>query len=89
MNTVEAFNRAGKELKELLLLRFPPIAFKLIFSEDEIPEGSVLPLRDTGRHVAMCRRSPWRGGTACADAVQGGQLVRLAKRMFCPSTRAT
>ena len=55
MNTAEAFNRAGKDLKDLLLLRFPAIAFKLIFSEDEIPEGSVVPLRDTGKHVAMCQ----------------------------------
>jgi uncharacterized protein (DUF169 family) len=55
MNTIEAFNQAGRELKELLLLRFPTIAFKLIFDEDEIPEGSTVPLRDTGKHVAMCQ----------------------------------
>ena len=55
MNTVSEFNEAGKALIDLLLLRFPPVAFKLIFSEDEIPEGSVVPLRDTGKHVAMCQ----------------------------------
>ena len=54
MNTVSEYNEAGKKLVDLLLLRFPPVAFSLIFSEDEIPEGSVVPLRDTGKHVAMC-----------------------------------
>ena len=55
MNTVSEFNQAGKELMDLLLLRFPPIAFKLLFSEEDIPEGAVVPLRDTGKHVAMCQ----------------------------------
>ncbi len=55
MNTVAEFNQAGSDLMDLLMLRFPPIAFKLIFSEDEIPEGSTVPLRDTGKHPAMCQ----------------------------------
>jgi uncharacterized protein (DUF169 family) len=55
MYKTEEFNQAGRDLSQLLLLRFPAIAFKLIFSEDEIPEGSVVPLRDTGKHVAMCQ----------------------------------
>ncbi len=55
MNTVSEFNQSGKEMMDLLMLRFPPIAFKLLFDKDETPEGSVVPLRDTGKHVAMCQ----------------------------------
>lgn len=55
MNAVEDFNQAGRDLNDLLKLRFPPIAFKLIYNESEIPEGSIVPLRDTGKHVAMCQ----------------------------------
>lgn len=49
------FNQAGVDLQDLLKLRFPPIAFKLIYNENEIPEGSIVPLRDTGKHVALCQ----------------------------------
>jgi uncharacterized protein (DUF169 family) len=55
MNSNEQFNEAGRTLMEKLLLRFPPIAFKMIYHEAEVPEGSVRPLRDTGRHPALCQ----------------------------------
>lgn len=55
MNTIEQFNQAGRTLMEKLLLRFPPIAFKVIYDETEVPEGSLRPLRDTGRHPALCQ----------------------------------
>jgi uncharacterized protein (DUF169 family) len=48
-------NEIGKELIDGLRLRFSPIAFKLIFNEEEIPENSMLPFLDTGNRPAMCQ----------------------------------
>jgi uncharacterized protein (DUF169 family) len=45
----------GKKLEENLILRYSPIALKLIYSEDEIPEGSMRPWRDRGDRIAMCQ----------------------------------
>ena len=53
--TVEEINAAGRELNELLILRYSPIAFRLIYSEDEISEGTLRPCRDKGGHLAMCQ----------------------------------
>ena len=39
MNTIEKYNEYGKELFDTLLLRFEPIAIKLLYSRNEIPEG--------------------------------------------------
>ena len=40
----------------MLMLRYSPIAFKLIFDESKIPEGSMRPMRDTGNRPALCLR---------------------------------
>lgn len=45
----------GRQLNELLLLRYSPIAMKLLYDESEIPEGSMRPSRDKGAHLAMCQ----------------------------------
>ena len=34
--TVEEYNSLGKEIESLLILRYSPIALKLLYSEDEI-----------------------------------------------------
>ena len=52
--TAQEFRNAGEELNRLLLLRHSPIALKLIYSEDEIPEGSLRPAQSCG-HLAMCQ----------------------------------
>lgn len=53
--TVEFANEAGLDIERLLLLRYSPIALKLIYSEDEIPEGTIRPFQDTGNRLAMCQ----------------------------------
>lgn len=53
--TIAEYNAMGKELEELLILRYSPIALKLIYSEDEIPEGSLRPYKDRGDRLAMCQ----------------------------------
>lgn len=55
MKSVELINKAGRELQQKLMLRFPPVAFKLICSETDIPDGVVRPLLDTGKHMALCQ----------------------------------
>ena len=52
--TVQEFRKAGEELNRMLILRYSPIAFKLIYSEDEIPKGSIRPSQKGG-HLAMCQ----------------------------------
>lgn len=52
---VKEFNDLGNELERLLLLRYSPIALKLIYDESEIPEDSWRPNRDGGDHLAMCQ----------------------------------
>lgn len=49
-------NRARQEaIAKLLLLRYPVIAVKLITDESEVPAGAVYPLRDWGKHIALCQ----------------------------------
>ena len=55
MITVQDYNKAGVGLIGSLTLRFSPIAFKLMFNEDDIPDNSIFPLRDTGNRFAMCQ----------------------------------
>ena len=53
--TVEEYNSLGKEIESLLILRYSPIALKLLYSEDEIPEGTLRPCKDRGDRLAMCQ----------------------------------
>lgn len=55
MVNVDNYRRLGRELSSRLLLRYSPIAMKLIRSESEIPENSLRPARDLGGHIAMCQ----------------------------------
>ena len=41
--TIAEYNAFGKDLEENLILRYSPIALKLIYSEDEIPDGTLRP----------------------------------------------
>ena len=45
----------GAELREMLLLRFEPVAIKLIDNACDIPEGAIYPKRDLGKHIALCQ----------------------------------
>ena len=48
-------NALGLELEQQLLLRYSPIALKLLYSEEDIPEGTVRPWREEGNRLAMCQ----------------------------------
>lgn len=47
--------KASRELNEMLLLRFEPVAIKLIKSEDEVPKKAIRPRRDLKNHIALCQ----------------------------------
>jgi uncharacterized protein (DUF169 family) len=49
------YNKLGEELEKLLILRYAPIAVKLLTSEAEIPASAVRPKRDMGKHLALCQ----------------------------------
>ena len=53
--TIEECKALGRELEEKLILRYSPIAMKLLYDESEIPEGSVRPWKDRGEHISMCQ----------------------------------
>ena len=53
--TPEQVNAAGAKLEERLILRYSPIALKLIRSEDEIPARTVRPWADEGNRLSMCQ----------------------------------
>jgi uncharacterized protein (DUF169 family) len=53
--TAADFNEMGEKLERLLLLRYSPIALKVLHEGDEIPEGTIRPKRDRGEHLAMCQ----------------------------------
>jgi uncharacterized protein (DUF169 family) len=55
MPTISEINKYGETLEKLLLLRYAPIAMKLLKSEDEIPEGALRPKKDLGEHLALCQ----------------------------------
>ncbi len=55
MEQAMQFNQYGRDLKEMLILRYEPIAIKMIRSEAEIPEGAVDPRKDKGEHLAFCQ----------------------------------
>ena len=55
MNSLEEFRAFGQYLNEKLLLRFSPIAFRMLWEGDAIPEGTVRPTDGGGKRMAMCQ----------------------------------
>jgi len=53
--TVKESNICGETLEKELILRYAPIAVKLLKSEGEIPEKCVRPSMDQGTHMAICQ----------------------------------
>lgn len=49
------FNKLGEALEKQLILRYAPIALKLLKTESDIPEGALRPKRDLGYHLALCQ----------------------------------
>ena len=55
MDVVAKYRDYGIRLQRDLLLRYSPVALKLLYDEGEIPEGSMRPRRDGGGHLSMCQ----------------------------------
>lgn len=55
MTEISTYNTLGEELENLLILRYAPIALKLLKTAEDIPEGAIRPKRDMGKHVALCQ----------------------------------
>ena len=53
--TIDTYREMGLELEQQLLLRYSPIALKLIYDESEIPEGTIRPWQEQGNRLAMCQ----------------------------------
>jgi uncharacterized protein (DUF169 family) len=46
---------ASRALHDMLLLRYEPIAVKMIEDEADVPENAVNPKRDLGKHMCLCQ----------------------------------
>ena len=52
---VETNAAASRTLHELLLLRYEPVAVKMVESDADVPENAINPKRDMGKHMALCQ----------------------------------
>ena len=55
MTTAEKNAAASRTLHDLLLLRYEPVAVKMIEDEADVPDNAVNPERDMGKHMALCQ----------------------------------
>lgn len=55
MNTAEINAKYSSEFREMLLLRYEPIAIKMIENDKDIPKDAIHPMRDLGKHMALCQ----------------------------------
>ncbi|MDR0445621.1 MAG: DUF169 domain-containing protein [Oscillospiraceae bacterium] len=53
--TIDEINSCGRTLEQSLILRYAPIAVRLLKSEADTPDGCVRPFRDRGQHLAICQ----------------------------------
>ena len=45
----------SRQLHELLLLRYEPIAIKMVEDISDVPESAINPRRDLGKHMCLCQ----------------------------------
>lgn len=55
MTTTEKNSTYSRELRDILLLRYEPIAIKMIEDENDVPDTALNPKRDMGKHMALCQ----------------------------------
>ena len=71
------YRQYGRELESLLHLQTSPIAVKMLENETDIPEGSLKPKKEQGKHYAQCQ----------AFALSRRDKLTVAMRMedsWCP-----
>ena len=49
------YNNLCHQLKETLILRYEPIAIKMIKREEDIPQIAIQPIKDLNMHMALCQ----------------------------------
>ena len=75
--SLEEVHKIGIELEEWLRMRGHPIAVKLLKGRDEVPEESIMPMRDLGSRCALCQ--------AWARSRRNGDTVAMfMEDMACP-----
>jgi uncharacterized protein (DUF169 family) len=55
MTGIKEFNKLAVEIEQILKLRDAPVAMKVLFEGDMIPEGSHRLFQETKKHYAMCQ----------------------------------
>lgn len=55
MTSAEKNASSSSQLHQMLRLRYEPIAIKMIAEEKDIPDGAIRPMRDMGKHMALCQ----------------------------------
>jgi uncharacterized protein (DUF169 family) len=55
MTAAEKNAAYSSELRRILLLRYEPIAIKMIADEADVPGDAIRPRRDLGKHMALCQ----------------------------------
>ena len=55
MSVTEKNSHSSAEFRDMLILRYEPIAIKMIENEEDIPQNAIHPMRDLGKHMALCQ----------------------------------
>jgi uncharacterized protein (DUF169 family) len=55
MDNKQKNTQSSEALRQMLQLRYEPIAIKMIEDEAEIPKDAIRPMRDLGKHMAFCQ----------------------------------
>ena len=68
----EKNQKLSEMLVQLIGLRFPPVAVKMVGTEEAEPAGAERPMRDWGKHIALCQ--------AFAFARRQGKTIYMEKK---------
>ena len=55
MNISEKNSTCSRYLHDMLLLRYEPVAIKMVEDEMDVPDTALNPKRDLGKHMALCQ----------------------------------
>jgi uncharacterized protein (DUF169 family) len=69
---LEELHEMGTRLERWLRMRVHPIAIKLLKSEEDIPQGTIIPSRDLGKRLNLCQ--------AFSMAQRNGENITMFKQ---------